>query len=224
MTRYKISVALLCGVGFVSIVVLLLNVPLPALPYALMMLLAPGAWLVSLFSKSNGFGSPLAVLASNALVYSCVAYAVIAFACRNTKTATLRLATLRLAAPIALLLGLVCVPALNPLWPRGMAELAQQEKELQEALPLGMEIDEARTVLRSKGIEFYEITQPVDAAVMKGADAGITPAPGDRLIGARLQTKASEFPCGYDILITLIFRQQDDKLKQQSVHRLRLCP
>jgi len=131
--------------------------------------------------------------------------------------------TIRLVFPVAILVGLVCIPRLNPLWPRDMAELTRQEKVLQDALPMGMGMDGAHAVLSSKGIKFQEETQTSKAAVVNRHDRSITAAAGDRVISARLETKASQFPCGYDIEVVLLFGP-DQRLKDQYIHRLRLCP
>ena len=135
----------------------------------------------------------------------------------------MRLVATRLVVPVAILVGLACIPALNPVWPRGMAELTRQEKVLQDALPMGMGLEGARAVLRSKGIQFQEATETSQAVLLKRQDKSITAAPGDRVIPARLETEASQFPCGYDIEVVLLFGP-DERLKDQYVHRLRLCP
>jgi hypothetical protein len=222
--KYKILLAVLSGAGFASLLVLLLNASLPVLPQLLSVMLLPGAIPVAVLSKSQEFGPPLAVLAANALVYSAVAYIAVSVAWRKTAEETMRVATIRSVLPVAMLIGLSCVPALNPLWPRGMTELTTQEKELQQALPLGMGLDGVRAVLQSKGIQFREETEASQSVVLDdGRGGNITATPGDRVVSARLQTEANQFPCGYDIQIVLLFGQ-DEKMKQQHVQRLRLCP
>jgi len=222
--KYKILLAVLSGAGFASLLVLLLNAPVPILPVLLSVLLLPGAIPVALLSKAQEFGPPPAVLAANALIYSGVAYVVVSVAWRKATVETMRLATIRLMAPVAILIGLSCVPALNPLWPQGLAELATRESELQQALPLDMGLDRARTVLQSKGIQFHEDTEPSHAVVLDdGRGLSITAAPGDRVVSALLETEARAFPCRYDIQVVLLFGQ-DERMRQQYVHRLRLCP
>ncbi|HZR28821.1 MAG TPA: hypothetical protein VFA71_08570 [Terriglobales bacterium] len=220
--RYRFFVALLCGVAFASLSVLLLNIWPIALP--LSMFLLPGAIPVAYLSGSQGLGPPLAVLAANALVYSGIAYAILFAYCRNSKATTMRLAAIRLTAPAVIFLGLTCIPAFNPLWPQGMVELTKHEKELQDLLPLGTGLDQVRAVLRAKGIEFHEETEKAAEVVLNnGQGVILTAAPGDRTISSRLETDASQFPCGYDIEIVLLFGP-DQKLKQQYIHRWRLCP
>jgi hypothetical protein len=224
MAKRKVAVALLCGAGFVSLVVLLLKISSASAVSALLgLLLLPGGIIAHVLARSEEFGPPLLVLASNALVYSGVAYAAISIFGRGVTAEKMRLATIRLVFPVAILIGLVCIPALNPLWPRGMLELTRQEKLLQDALPLGMGMDGARAVLRSKGIQFQEQTETSLAVLLNRQDKSITAAAGDRVISARLETEASQFPCGYDIEVVLLFGP-DERLKDQYVHRLRLCP
>jgi len=60
---------------------------------------------------------------------------------------------IKLVLPVAILVSLACIPALNQLWPHGMTELERQERSLQDALPIGMELEEARDALHSKRIQ-----------------------------------------------------------------------
>lgn len=215
---------MLSGAGFASLLVLLLNASLPLLPQLLSVLLLPGAIPVSVLSKSQEFGPPLAVLAANAVIYSGAAYVLVSVAWRKVAAETMRLAAIRLVTPVAILIGLSCIPVLNPLWPRGMVDLTMREKELQQELPLGMGLDAVRTVLRSKGIEFHEDTEPSQTVVLDdGRGTRISASPGDHVVSARLQTEARAFPCGYDMQFVLLFGP-DERMRQQYVHRLRLCP
>jgi hypothetical protein len=222
--KYKIFLAVLSGSGFASLLVLLLNAPVPVLPEFSSALLLPGAIPVALLSKSQEFEPPLAVLAANALIYSIASYVVVSVAWGKATVETRRLAAIRLMAPVAILIGLSCVPALNPLWPRGLAELASRESELQQALPLDMGLDGARNVLQAKGIQFHEDTETGKTVVLNdGRGLSITAAPGDHVVSARLQTEARAFPCGYDIQIVLLFGP-NERMRQQYVHRFPICP
>jgi hypothetical protein len=104
-----------------------------------------------------------------------------------------------------------------------MDQLSKSENELQEALPVGMELDQARAVLRSKGIDVHEETETSESLVLKREDTSITAEAGDRVISARLETDAAQFPCGYDIEVVLLFGR-DEKMKNQYVRRLPVCP
>jgi len=224
MAKYKIILAFSCGAAFTSLALLLLNLSSTArLSAVLSVLLFPGGLLTDFLLRPKEFSPPLAVSFANVLVYSGVAFAVVSVGYRNVPTERMRVAAIRLLIPAVVLIGLICVPSLNPLWPRGMAELTTQEKVLQDALPVSMGLEGARAVLRSKGIEFHEETETSQTIVVQRSDRSVTAAAGDRVISVRLETEASQFPCGYDIEVVLLFGP-DQRLKDQYVHRLRLCP
>jgi hypothetical protein len=225
MTRYTVAVAVLCGAALASVSVLLLNLSLPS-PVAVLLILLqlPGGILTHFVVGSEDFGPPLLVLATNVLFYSATAYAGFSVLGRGISSEKMRIAMVWLVLPAVASITLACIPAFNPLWPRGMAELTKQERELQEAFPVGMGVESVRTVLLSRGIKFYEDTEERDRLVLnRGNGESVRSAPGDRLISARFQTEASQYPCGYDMEIVLLFGR-DDKLKQQYIHRLRVCP
>lgn len=225
MKRYRFAFAFLCGTGFTCVLPLLLGLSSSSVLSVLVgVFLTPGGIVADLVVKPKEFSPPLLVLAANSLVYSVIAYVGVAIFGRGLTTERMRIAALRLLVPVAILVGLVCIPRLNPLWPHGMTELTAQEKALRDALPLGTGLDTARVVLRSKGIRFYEDTETSQRVILDdGMGMSITAAPGDHVISARLQTRASAFPCGYDIQLVLLFGQ-DENMRQQYIHRPRLCP
>lgn len=224
MKRYRFAFAFLCGTGFTCVLSLLLGLSSSALSVLTGVFLTPGGIIADLVVKPKEFSSPILILAANSLIYSAITYAGVSVFGRGFGVEKMRTAAIRLVFPVAILVGLACIPKLNPLWPRGMTELTTQEKELQQALPLGMGLDGVRAVLRSKGIQFREETEASQSVVLDdGKGGGITAASGDRVVSARLQTEANQFPCGYDIQIVLLFGQ-DERMKQQHVQRLRLCP
>jgi hypothetical protein len=183
----------------------------------------PGCIVADLVVKPTEYSPPMLILAANSLIYSAITYAGVSIFGRGFGTEKMRAAMIWLVFPVAIFVGLACVPKLNPLWPRGMTELTTQEKELQQALPLGMGLDGVRAVLQSKGIQFREETEASQSVVLDDGKGGsITAASGDRVVSARLQTEANQFPCGYDIQIVLLFGQ-DERMKQQYVQRLPLC-
>src|SRR5229473_6022589 len=117
MVKHKIAFALFCGAGFTSLLLLLLNLSSSAaLSAFLSTLLFPGGILANLVVRSGGFGPPLLVLAANALIYSVAAYAGVSAFGRGVQPEKIRLAAIRLALPVAILVGLACVPRFNPLW------------------------------------------------------------------------------------------------------------
>ena len=224
MGKYRVALTLLCGAGFTSLLLLSISLVSPSgIALLLSLLLLPGIVVAHLAARSQEFDPPLLVLAANAAVYAVVSFVGLYIFGRGVAAERVRLATIRLAFPVVVLVGLACIPALNPLWPRGMKELSKEEKGLQDALPVGMAIDGARAALRSKGIQFQEEAETSKAVVVNRPEGSITAAAGDRVISARLETEASQFPCGYNIEIVLLFGQ-DDKIKDQYIHRLRLCP
>src|ERR1700730_8303507 len=60
---------------------------------------------------------------------------------------------------------MACVPRLDPLWPTGMTELARQEAHLRESLPVDIDLQQARGVLRSQGIESWEHVEKNDNVI-----------------------------------------------------------
>jgi len=211
MTKYRICVSLLSGLGLTSLVCLLLNIPVANL--FLSVLLIPGAILLNILLRSANWDSILALLGANVAIYSILAFAIILLRFRN----------IQIVLPMTAMSCLVCFPSLNPLWPKGMAELSRQESELQQALPMNMGLQDARSVLKAKGIQFYESIENSESVVLQGPDRRIAASAGDRVLSSRFQTSASSFPCGYDIRIILVFGQ-DERLKERYVHRFPMCP
>ena len=221
--RYEVAIAILCGTGLPSLLLLLLRIaPVALVSVALALPLVPGFVLAGLLWRSEATSPPLAVVALNAMVYSTIALGIVSAVCRDVGTAALRLVTIRLLVPAFVLTGLTCIPALNPLWPRGMTELAKQEVELQAALPLNMDLAHARDVLRSRGV-LHEETATTERTIWSRQDASVTAAPDDRVVWSRLETAASQFPCGYQIEVFLIFGP-DEKLKRRHIQRAPVCP
>ncbi len=160
-------------------------------------------------------------MAGNAVIYSGLAYVLLATR-RDVGVRFLRLASSCLVVPVAALVTLSCIPSLNPLFPSGMAELGRQETELQNGFPDTINAEQARTVLRSKNIQFDE-SKPSTGVILQRQDATMQASLGDALIYSRFQTNAGQFPCGYDMEIYLLF-DASGKLKQRYIHRFRICP
>jgi hypothetical protein len=220
MTKYKIAVALLCSTGFTCLVpLLMLSAAILSVPLSILLL--PGGIVADVIARPK-LSAPLLVLAANIVTYSPIAYAGVSLFAHGVATERMRLIIFRLLLPVAILAGLACVPKLDPLFPHGMVAMANQESELRAALPLGLEIEQARTILKSRGIKFQEEVEATSELVLKREDGTIVAAAGDRLISSRIQTEATQFPCSYDIEIVLLFGQ-NDRLKQEYVKRLRLC-
>jgi hypothetical protein len=224
MAKYKILVALSCGAVFTALTLLLLNLSSTAgLSAVLSVILFPGGMAIDFLLRSKEFSPPLLVSFANVLIYSGVAYAIVSVFCRNVPVERMRVAAIRLLIPAVVLIGLICIPSVNPLWPSGMAELTGKVEKLQSAFHVGMELENARTVLQSRQIRFQEVTETSPMQILDEPGRSMTAAAGDRVLSARLETDAVEFPCSYDIEVVLLFGP-DERLKDQYVHRLRLCP
>lgn len=136
----------------------------------------------------------------------------------------LRAATIKLLLPVIALAGLSCTSRFNPLWPQGVEQLTRQENDMRQALPIGIGVEPARAVLRSKGVDFSDKIETTQGIVFDdGKGHRIIAAPGNRVLAARKQTEAWAFPCGYDIRIVLLFGQ-DEVLSQEYIDRFRICP
>jgi hypothetical protein len=184
-------------------------------------LLLPGGVLADLVVRTKEFSPPPLVLGANALVYSVMSYIGVSIVGRGAPAEKMRLTTIRLALPVAILVVLACIPKFNPLWPRGMTELTSQENLLQEDLPIGLE--DARAALSSKGIQFQEETEMSRTLLLERHDKNIVASAGDRVISARIETEASQYPCAYDIQVILVFGP-NERLEERYIRRLRLCP
>jgi hypothetical protein len=125
--------------------------------------------------------------------------------------------------PVTVLAALACIPSMNPLWPHGMTELAQQESELQTAISLAMSLEQVRGVLNSRRIQFYESTQTSDGVVLQNAHTTMTAQSGDTVLVSRFDTEAFQFPCGYDMQIVLVFGPERN-LKERYIERFPMCP
>ena len=187
-----------------------------------LVLLTPGGILASVFVRSQGLGSPSLVLAANAIIYSAIACVAFHFWLRlDVRKAQLLIAAL--AIPILLLASLACIPSVSPLWPRGMAQLADEEKTLRTGLSLGTTLDGARAFLRARGADCYEYEIHAEEPILQNSRATIAAKPGDRLISAQIETNAEQLPCGYKIQVALVFGT-DDRLKESYIERSPVCP
>lgn len=219
-----LMMALVSGSGFAALVTLLLGMSLFApLSAVLTFFLLPGGMVVDFFVHAENSGPPLLVLAANSFTYSVVAYVGFSTLGKTVSGTTLRLALTRLVLPAVILVGLACIPTLNPLWPRRMTELGEQEQALRAALPLGIGLDAARLALRSRGIAFGEWSETSDSVLLERDESTVRASAGDWVISTRLETDAEEFPCGYDIEVVLVFGA-DHLLRGRYIRRLRLCP
>jgi hypothetical protein len=220
MTTYRVCASLLTGVGFVSVLCLSLNIP--AVNLLLPALFAPGAIVIAPFNFGE-WGSAIALLGANVLIYSVLAFGLILLRFRRLLAGELKRLTVRMLLPFVAVSTLACFPALNPMLPVGMADLAKQERELQQALNPSVNLQDARSVLNNRHVEFGDQLQESDALVFQGPDKRISARTGDRVIVSRWRTSAWSFPCGYDMEIILLFGP-DEKLKDRYIRRFPVCP
>jgi hypothetical protein len=118
---------------------------------------------------------------------------------------------------------MACIPTLDPLWPTGVTQLASKEAQLYEIFPIGTDLEQARGILRSQRIEFWEVVEKYDSIISTRPAGSLSAESGDTVVSARVWTEAREFPCGYQIDIILLFGKEG-KLTERYIHRLRICP
>ena len=183
--------------------------------------LVPGGMIDSLMPGS-GLGRAAVILACNALIYSAIAFVGFIWWLRPDTRTTKRF-TLFVGPVVLALVALACIPKISPLWPRGMRALGQQEDSLRSRLPEGTRIEYARTVLHDQGVQANEFELNVHEVVLENAETKILGEPGERVISARIDTEAGQFPCGYRIQVVLVFGT-DGKLAQRYIERNAVCP
>ncbi len=219
---YRSILALLFGVGFAALSALLINIPSSGIEYLASLLLTPGGIAASLLVRSQGLGSTLALLTANAIIYSAIAFVALRFWIRPDASKAKRL-TVAVAIPVLILATLACLPSVSPLWPRGMTQLADEEKILRVGLPVGSTLDAARAFLRAHAVNSDEYEISAEDPILQNAHANIVARPGDRLISAQIDTKAEQFPCSYKIQVALVFGA-DHMLREKYIERSPICP
>jgi hypothetical protein len=152
MTRYRLSLAALFGVGLSILAPLSLRGPL-WLAVAAWYVVYPGFRFAEFFAQPD---SLILTMAGNTVLYSAIAFLILLGLKRILTASSLRLASIWLAMPVAGLVALSLYPSLNPMLPGGMAKLEWQATELRNAFPDLMNVEQARAALRSKNIYFDE--------------------------------------------------------------------
>jgi hypothetical protein len=217
MTKFKVFASLLAGLGFVSLLCLSINIPILGL--FLSLLFAPGA-IVMTVAKLDSY---IVLLVVNFAIYSLLAFCVILFRLRSLPEEEFKRFTVRMLLPVVAVSTLACFPTLNPMLPLGMAELADQERELEQALIPSMNLQEVRSILEKKNIDFGEQVQKTAKVLSQSPGKQIDASPGDIVVTGHWETSAWSFPCGYHMLIVLLFGP-DEKLKDHYICRLPRCP
>lgn len=214
--------ALLAGFAFTALLALSLNLSSLFFIIPATVLLAPGGILHGLFANVHGVFSPLPMLLMDSLIYSTLAYFVFRRWVRF-EFSRRRLLPALAVAPVGLLVYLACVPAVSPIWPRGMSELTAQENSLGRGLPVGSSLDAARAFLRQRGIDTTEEEVVAERVVFQDVTIKLTAKPGERILFARIPTDAGQFPCGYRMDVYLIF-DKSDILQSRRIQRFPICP
>jgi hypothetical protein len=214
----RIAFASLCGAGFTALLSLTLHLSYVSLLASL--LLVPGGLVQAVL---RGADSPVAILSANFALYSLLIFLTASSFSGIQRIAESRRVSLWLAFPVGVLVCLACIPTLDPLWPSGMTQLAKREAQLHEILPVGIDLEHARGVLRSQGIQFWEQVQKSDSVILTRPEGDISAASGDSVVSAQIPTNAGQFPCGYRIDVVLVFNNER-RLRERYIHRFRICP
>ncbi|MGB6773850.1 MAG: hypothetical protein WBD25_09340 [Terriglobales bacterium] len=143
MTRYRLALAVLCGVGLSILAPLSLRGPLwVAVPVRYVVY--PGLLVAEFFAQPD---SVLLIITGNAALYSILAFLIVLGFKRILTDTSLRLASIWLAVPVAGLITLSLCPSHNTMLPGGMAKLERQATELRNAFSDAMNVEQARAVL-----------------------------------------------------------------------------
>ena len=125
MTKYQISVALLSGLGFVSLVCLLMN--LPVLNILLLLVVSPGATALRMLPGSLSDSIPK-ILVANVLIYSLIVLVVIFLRFRDIQVARRRQIAIGMILPVTVTSCLAFFTSFNPLLPRGNSHPSDEGK------------------------------------------------------------------------------------------------
>lgn len=218
----RFAVALLSGITLPALFAQLLW---PPFGMFVVFLQLPGIVAASPFEDANHVFRPGLVFVFNVVVYSLLAFAVVFQKSRAVPSSTFgrTMIAMTLVAIAAILVPLYFSPKFNPMWPRGMDELAKQEAELRGAFPLDMSVDSARKMFLEKGIEFQERAVKERETVTTLGLEPLVAEVNDWIMLVRFKTDASNFICGYDMNLDLVFGP-DRKLKRRFIGRQPMCP
>lgn len=213
MTKHVLSLAGLSGLGFSILATLSLRAPFLWIAGAAWYLVYPGIRIADFLAWPD---SVLLILVGNAAFYSILSFLVVWSLTRTKPAHSLRRASVWLAFPVAGLAALSLYPSLNPMLPGGMLKLERQATELRNTLPAGINLEQARAVLRSKNIYFSESDATAGPVLLSDGKSTFVATSGDRLIKGGVETNSGAFPCGYDISLDLLF-DASGKLNQRKI-------
>ncbi len=213
MTRYRLSLAMLCGIGLAVLATVSLRAPLLWVAAAAWYFVYPGIRFADFLAWPD---SVVLIMAGNAALYSILGFLIVWGLTRAKPAPSLRHAPVWFAFPFAGLVVLAFYPSHNPMLPGGMLKLERQATELRNEFPDAMRVEQARTVLRSKNIYFDEAEASTGPILLGDGKSTMVASSGDRLLKGDLETKSSAFPCNYTISVDLLF-DASGKLKQRNI-------
>lgn len=135
-----------------------------------------------------GLGSPVAILVVSSVIYCAIAYVIL----RRIKSPPSGRHLTVLTAIVILLAVSACVLSISPLWPRGVSQLAERERQLRVGLPLGSDLSSAEAFLQRQGIDSREFEAKAEEVVLQTADFKMVARPGDHVLSAIVPTDAAQ--------------------------------
>lgn len=206
-----------CGLALASLLPLLLNVH--KLEYPAMLFMILGGVIASPLARQELSPHPIFLMGANAIFYAVSIFGLLNFWGQLRAMAT-RIPLWNYAVTAAVLFGLACVPAFNPLWPSGLAELRAQKVKLERVIDSNMTADEVAAALAKKSVL---LSHHAVARSAENVGDGIAASPGDSVLIGKLQTKAVQYPCGYQLRVVVVFGP-DGKMKNHLVTSQPVCP
>jgi hypothetical protein len=219
--RSVVILSSLAGMVIASLLPLLVNVW--RLEWTALLLLYPGGLLTSLIAPGKLVPHPLFLLVANAIFYAMVFFLLSLVFRRSLTASRVRTGGRILAILAAGLFALACVPQLNPFWPHGLDQLATRETEIRGLIHSDMTIDQVRAALQRESMPVNEETEDSPREILRNGNTTILAAAGDRVLSSRFRTDATQYPCGYDLEVLVLFGT-DGKIKNRYVAPLPICP
>jgi hypothetical protein len=213
--------SLFMGTAIASIVPILLNVPIVEELGAI--LLFPGGFLGSLISPGGLTTHPLVLMSANVIFYGLFVLVLCLSLRRHLRIKHFFVSTRTEGVLAVLLFVLACVPRLNPLWPKGIAELHASEQELKDSIHRDMTIAEVRQILQRKSFTIVEDTQERDGQVFQNNGSTLQASAGDLIMFSHMRTNAVQYPCVYDLDVVVLFNS-GGRIKQSHIAPAPVCP
>jgi hypothetical protein len=142
---------------------------------------------------------------------------------RSITVSRVRTGTPIVAIVAVILFTLACIPLLNPFWPHGMGQLATRVTEIRGIIQSNTTIDQVRAALQRESMTVNEETEVIPREILRNGNTTILAAAGDRVLSSRFRTDATQYPCGYDLEVLVLFGP-DGKIKNRYIAPLPVCP